>query len=61
MEQLKSAAAALIKCWETGDYAAAVRYLADDIVEFDPPQRSTKGITEIREKQAGFHKVHSNV
>lgn len=61
MEQLKSVAAALIKCWETGDYAAAVGHLADDIVEFDPPQRSAKGIAEISEKQAGFHKVHSNV
>lgn len=61
MEKLKTTAAKLIKCWETGNYAAVAEDLANDFVEFDPPQRASKGITEIGVKQAGFHKIHSNV
>jgi hypothetical protein len=61
MDDLRSTAAALIKCWETGNYGTISDCLADDFVEFDPPQRTSRGITDISEKQAGFHRVHSNV
>ena len=49
MDDLRSTAAALIKCWETGNYGTISDCLADDFVEFDPPQRTSRGITDISE------------
>ena len=61
MDELEAKATALLKGWETGDYATVARDFDADFAEFDPPQRTVKGLDGLIAKQELFRKVHSNI
>lgn len=61
MDELKAKATALLKCWETGDYRPVASDLDTEFSEFDPPQRTVKGLDGLVAKQVLFRKVHGNI